>query len=68
MTYSTPERAAERAIAHRLRAKVYRMGGCGACQHRLTNWGGCQQDRTFPRCLSTPGTHFEPDHERLKGA
>ena len=67
MTYSAPERSAERALARRQLAKVYRMGGCGACQHRLTNWGGCQYDRTFPRCMSTPGKQFELDNERLKG-
>lgn len=62
-----PELAAERALARLKRLKVTAAGGCPYCTHRLTNWGGCEKGRAFPRCLSTPGTQFEPDHEKLKG-
>lgn len=70
MTYSAPERSAERALARRQLAKVYRKGGCHYCKHRVEGWGksACNTiGRTFPRCMSTPGKQFEPDHERLKG-
>jgi hypothetical protein len=68
MTYTAPERSTERAKAVRVRAAIYRAGGCTYCLHRLTNWGGCEQGRTFPLCLKTPGTEFELDQKRLKGA
>lgn len=70
MTLSPPERATERQIAKRLRSKVYRAGGCAYCTHRVEGWGksACKTiGRTFPLCIKTPGTQFEPDHERLKG-
>jgi hypothetical protein len=70
VTYSPPERFAERALARRQLAKVYRKGGCHYCLHAVHGWGksACNtMGRTFPLCLKTPGTQFEPDHERLKG-
>lgn len=69
MTYSAPERSAERALARRQLAKVYRMGGCGACRNAVHGWGKSACDtvgRTFPRCMSTPGKQFELDNERLE--
>ena len=65
-----PEHATERAIAKRLRAKVTAAGGCAYCLHAVHGWRRSACDttgRTFPGCLSTPGTHFEPDHEKFKG-
>lgn len=62
-----PERAAERELARRARVKVVAAGGCPYCLHRLTNWGGCRQGRTFPACMKSPGVEFEPDHEKLQG-
>lgn len=63
-----PELATERALAKRLRSKVTAAGGCPYCLHRLTNWGGCQQGRTFPMCLKERvGAAFEPDQDRLTG-
>ena len=70
MTYSAPERATERQLAKRLRAKVYREGGCKFCRHSVHGWGKSACDttgRTFPRCMSTPGKQFELDHDKLKG-
>lgn len=66
--YTKPERATERGLARRQVAKVTAAGGCAYCTHRLTNWGGCESThRTFPLCLHTPGTSFEPDHDKLRG-
>lgn len=68
---TTPERATERQRAKRIRALIYRVGGCAVCIHAAHGWGvsACEAPgRTFPRCLSTPGKQFEPDHERMKGA
>lgn len=63
-----PERATDRAIAKRLRAKVTAAGGCRYCLHRLTNWGGCQASRTFPMCVKErDGAQFEPDRQKLQG-
>jgi hypothetical protein len=65
-----PERAAERALARRLRLKVVAAGGCEYCRHAVHGWGisACSAaDRTFPRCMKTPGVEFEPDHEKLQG-
>lgn len=67
-TYSRPERATEFAIARRHLAAVYR-DPCGHCMHRETAFGKsvCPTfGRTFPRCCSTPGLQFEPDHETLR--
>lgn len=69
-TLTRPEQATERALAKRLRLKVTAAGGCAYCAHRVEGWGraACNSaGRTFPRCISTPGTHFEPDHEKLRG-
>ena len=69
-TYTAPERSTERGIAARLRAKVYAVGGCGACLNACHGWGESACDtpgRSFPRCLSTPGVQFEPDYQKLQG-
>lgn len=68
--YTKPELCAERAIAKRMRAKVTAAGGCKYCIHAVHGWKTSACDtfgRVFPRCLSTPGTKFEPDYDRLKG-
>ncbi|MDE2427002.1 MAG: hypothetical protein KGO96_13975 [Elusimicrobia bacterium] len=68
--YTRPELATERAIARRLRAKVTAAGGCAYCLHAVHGWGRSACDapnRTFPRCLATPGAKFEPDYDRLRG-
>jgi hypothetical protein len=65
-----PEHSTERALAKRLRAKVTAAGGCAYCTHRVEGWGraACSTTgRTFPLCMKTPGTEFEPDHQRLTG-
>ena len=65
-----PERSAERAMARRQVARIYRKGGCHFCTHRVEGWGksACSTTgRTFPLCTKTPGTEFELDNERLKG-
>lgn len=65
-----PERATERDHAKRVRARIYQLGGCGACKHAIHGWGKSACDtlgRTFPRCMSTPGTQFEIDHTKLRG-
>lgn len=70
MTYSPPELATERARAKRIRALIYRAGGCGVCKHAVHGWGKSACDtvgRTFPRCMNTPGKQFELDHAKLKG-
>jgi hypothetical protein len=70
VTYSPPELATEREQAKRVRALIYRAGGCGVCKHAVHGWGKSACDtvgRTFPRCMSTPGTAFELDHAKLKG-
>ena len=69
-TLTAPEKATERELARRQRIKVTQAGGCPYCIHAVHGWGKsvCDtQGRTFPLCLKTPGTSFEPDHERLKG-
>lgn len=68
--YTQPERSTEVALAKRLRAKVTAAGGCAYCIHAVHGWDRSACDtigRVFPRCLSTPGTKFEPDYDRLKG-
>lgn len=70
MTYSPPERATERQQAKRIRALIYRVGGCAVCIHAVHGWGKSACDttgRTFPRCMSTPGKQFELDETKLKG-
>jgi hypothetical protein len=65
-----PEQSAERELAKRQRIKVTQAGGCVYCVHRVEGWGraACNTPgRTFPLCLKTPGTQFEPDYDRLKG-
>ncbi|MFC4526391.1 hypothetical protein ISN76_13035 [Dyella halodurans] len=67
---TAPERATERDQAKRVRAQIYRLGGCGACKHAVHGWGksACNTiGRTFPRCMSTPGIGFELDPDQLKG-
>lgn len=67
-THTRPERAAEFAIARRHLAEVYR-DPCAHCIHRDTAFGKsvCPTfGRTFPRCTSTPGFQFEPDHSTLR--
>jgi len=69
-TLTAPEKATERELARRKRIKVTQAGGCPYCIHAVHGWGksACDtQGRTFPLCQKTPGTSFEPDHERLKG-
>lgn len=66
--YSRPERAAEFAIARRYLAEVYR-DPCAHCLRREMAFGKAMcptYGRTFPRCLSTPGLQFEPDHTTLR--
>lgn len=68
--YTRPERATEFGLARRQVAKVTAAGGCAYCLHAVHGWGRSACDtngRTFPRCLHTPGTQFEPDHQRLQG-
>lgn len=67
MTYSAPERATERQMAKRLRAKVLRAGGCAYCLNRIEGWGltACGIDTTFPRCMQQD--KFQLDHDKLKG-
>lgn len=68
--YTTPELSAERDLARRQRAKVTAAGGCKFCLNRVEGWNriACDQPhRTFPRCISTPGLGFEPDHQKLQG-
>jgi hypothetical protein len=65
---TSTERAAEFGLARRHLAEIYRLKVCGACQNRLTNWGGCQYERTYPHCMNTPGNRFELDRTRLQGA
>jgi hypothetical protein len=67
---TSPERATERELAKRLRIKVTQAGGCKYCIHRVEGWGlyACSAEgRSFPLCLKTPGTSFEPDHDKLRG-
>lgn len=67
--HTRPERAAEFGIARRKLAEIY-AGPCAHCLHRETAFdkASCPTfGRTFPRCLSTPGLQFEPDHSTLRG-
>jgi hypothetical protein len=67
---TAPERATERDQAKRVRAEIYRAGGCGVCKHAVHGWGksACNTSgRVFPCCMSTPGTQFEIDYTKLKG-
>jgi hypothetical protein len=69
VTYSPPELATEREQAKRIRALIYRAGGCGVCKNAVHGWGKSACDtvgRTFPRCMSTPGKQFELDHKKLE--
>lgn len=62
-----PERSAEFAIARRHLAEVYR-DPCAHCMHReeILDRSICPTfGRTFPRCISTPGLQFDPDHSTL---
>jgi len=66
--YSRPERAAEFAIARRHLAEVYR-DPCAHCVHREMTFGKAicpTYGRTFPRCTSTPGLQFAPDHTTFR--
>lgn len=68
--YTSPEISTERGLARRQVAKVTAAGGCAYCLHRVEGWNrvACDQPhRTFPRCISTPGLGFEPDHQKLQG-
>ena len=70
MSLTTPERATERQQAKRIRAQIYRVGGCAVCTQAIHGWGKSACDtpgRTFPRCMSTPGKQFQLDHAKLEG-
>lgn len=67
MSLTRPERATEVNLARRHLAKVYR-DPCGHCLHSDKAFGISicpRAGRTFPRCLSTPGLQFDPDHQKL---
>ncbi len=68
-TYTRPELSTGRGLARRQIAKVAAAGGCAYCTHRVSGWGrhACESTgRTFPLCLKTPGTSFDPDHDKLR--
>jgi hypothetical protein len=63
-----PERAAERAIAKRIRDGMVNI--CAHCIHRQTHWGvsHCPREgREFPACVETPGITFEFDATTIQG-
>jgi len=66
-----PEAFTDLATARRIRAQMYRCGGCGMCTKRVEGFGlfACSTEgRTFPLCIATPGASFELDHDTLKRA
>lgn len=67
--YTRPERATEIKLARRQLAKIHR-DPCAYCTHREEAFGkaACPTfGRIWPRCMTTPGLAFEPDHEKLQG-
>ena len=66
--HTRPERAAEFAIARRHLANILK-DPCAACIHRQVAFDKSicpTYGRTFPRCTSTPGLQFEPDHDTFR--
>lgn len=71
--YWGPERATERMLAKRYRAKINRDGKCSVCVHRDRTFGvfHCQNtpDRQFPKCMSDKGVgQFTVDAEAVQSA
>ncbi|MGH8158386.1 MAG: hypothetical protein ACREPQ_09710 [Rhodanobacter sp.] len=65
-----PENYVEETITKRLVATVMRCGGCPVCKNRVEGWQRSACDtpgRTYPLCMKTPGAHFDPDHDKLRG-
>lgn len=67
-----PETAAEWPNVGRIRAQIYRCGGCAMCSNRAGSaWGRgyCKvESRTFPLCMKTPGLEFSLDESTIQRA
>jgi hypothetical protein len=64
-----PENYVDETMTKRKVAIVMRCGGCPVCIHRVEGWGrvACDAGRSYPLCMHTHGTKFEPDHLKLQG-